>query len=47
MVFVIIADAYSSFGDNQAEYVRQNDIHPTVKGQELLADLAEEALGSK
>lgn len=44
---IVLADAYTAFGDNQIEYVRQNDIHPTVRGQEVLANLAEEALGLK
>ncbi|WP_241536065.1 GDSL-type esterase/lipase family protein [Indiicoccus explosivorum] len=42
---VYIADAYSEFGNNQAEYVIMGDIHPTEEGQEVLAELALEALG--
>lgn len=41
---VYVADAYSAFGDNQAEYVITGDIHPTVAGQEVLAELTLEAL---
>lgn len=40
-----LADAYSAFGENQATYVRQGDIHPTIDGQEVLAKIGEEALG--
>lgn len=42
---IVVANAYLAFGDNQAVYVREGDIHPTTQGQEILADLAEEALG--
>lgn len=43
---VVIADAFTAFSNNQALYVRQNDVHPTLEGQKVLADLAEEALGT-
>jgi lysophospholipase L1-like esterase len=42
---VALADAYSAFGENQALYVRQGDIHPTELGQALLAKIGEKALG--
>lgn len=42
---VKLADAYVAFGNNQAVYVRVGDIHPTIKGQEVLAKLGEDALG--
>ncbi|WP_179135769.1 GDSL-type esterase/lipase family protein [Planomicrobium okeanokoites] len=41
---VYVADAYAAFGDNQAEYVIQNDIHPTAAGQQVLADIGIVAL---
>lgn len=40
---VELADAYSAFGDNQAEYVIPQDIHPTAAGQEALAEIGLEA----
>jgi lysophospholipase L1-like esterase len=40
-----LADAYGAFGQNQAEYVRPNDIHPTIAGQKVLAKVGLEALG--
>ena len=40
---VELADAYSAFGDNQAKYVLPQDIHPTVAGQEVLAEIGLEA----
>lgn len=42
---VYVADAYSAFGNNQATYVIQGDIHPTNAGQEVLADIGLDALG--
>lgn len=36
---VEIADAYSAFGDHQAEYVIPQDVHPTAAGQEVLAEI--------
>ncbi|WP_416144635.1 SGNH/GDSL hydrolase family protein [Planococcus koreensis] len=42
---VYVADAYSAFGNNQAAYVIQGDIHPTNAGQEMLADIGLDALG--
>ena len=41
---VEVADAYSAFGDSQAEYVLPQDIHPTVAGQEVLAEIGLESL---
>ena len=41
---VKIADAYTAYGSNQAEYVRINDIHPTIAGQQKLAEIGLEAL---
>lgn len=40
---VSVADAYDAFGQNQAIYVRANDIHPTVEGQEQLAAIGYKA----
>lgn len=42
---IALADAYSAFGDHQAEYVRLGDIHPTEQGQIVLAQIGEKALG--
>lgn len=42
-----LADAYTAFGENQLLYVRQNDIHPTIEGQQLLAEIGEAVLGLK
>lgn len=42
---VYLADAYSAYGDNQAAYVIQGDIHPTIAGQKVLADIGIAALG--
>lgn len=36
---ITTADAYDSFGQNQAIYVRANDIHPTVIGQDRLGEI--------
>ncbi|PWV98664.1 lysophospholipase L1-like esterase [Paenibacillus cellulosilyticus] len=44
---LVLADAYTAFGENQLLYVRQNDIHPTIEGQQLLAEIGEAALGLK
>ena len=41
---VELADAYSAFGDNQAEYVIPQDVHPTAAGQEVLAEIGLAAL---
>ncbi|WP_078552406.1 GDSL-type esterase/lipase family protein [Bacillus alkalicellulosilyticus] len=41
---IVLADAYSAFGQNQAEYVIVGDIHPTVAGQKKLADIGVVAL---
>lgn len=40
---VELADAYHAFGNNQAEYVLPQDIHPTAAGQEVLAEIGLEA----
>ncbi len=42
-----IADAFSAFGEKQATYVRHGDIHPTVEGQIVLANIGKNALGIK
>lgn len=42
---VYLADAYTAFGNNQAEYVLPADIHPTKAGQAKLAEIGLEALG--
>jgi lysophospholipase L1-like esterase len=44
---LVLADAFTAFGENQQLYVRLNDIHPTIEGQQLLADIGEAALGLK
>ncbi|WP_127534609.1 SGNH/GDSL hydrolase family protein [Paenibacillus kobensis] len=41
---VTLADAYSAFGENQKLLVRQNDIHPTILGQAVLASIGFSAL---
>ena len=43
---VALADAYGTFGEDQAIYVRLGDIHPTVLGQDALAQIGEKALGN-
>ena len=40
-----LADAYTAFGEDQLTYVRQGDIHPTIAGQKVLAEIGEESLG--
>lgn len=42
---VVMADANKAFGEQQAIYVRQGDIHPTVEGQRVLAKIGLDALG--
>ncbi len=42
-----IADAFNAFDKNQAVYVRKGDIHPTIKGQEVLALIGKNELGLK
>ncbi|GAE34475.1 SGNH/GDSL hydrolase family protein [Halalkalibacter akibai] len=37
---ILLADAYHAFGDNQQLYVIAGDIHPTVAGQQKLAEIA-------
>lgn len=41
---ISLADADQAFGDDQAEYVILQDIHPTVAGQSALAEIGLEAL---
>jgi lysophospholipase L1-like esterase len=36
---ITTADAYDAFGQNQAIFVRANDIHPTVFGQDILGEI--------
>ncbi len=40
-----IAYANAAYGSNQAEFVRLNDIHPTIAGQQKLAEIGLQALG--
>lgn len=42
---VLLADAYSAFGKNQADYVIPGDVHPTIDGQIKLAEIGLEAMG--
>lgn len=42
---IYVADAYTAFGNNQATYVIQGDIHPTNAGQAVLAHIGLDALG--
>lgn len=42
---VSVADAYSAFGNDQATYVIQGDIHPTNAGQAVLSKIGLKALG--
>jgi lysophospholipase L1-like esterase len=42
---VLLADAFTAFGIDQATYVIRDDIHPTKAGQEVLAQIGLEALG--
>lgn len=41
---VVIADAYTAFEIAPNAYIRENDIHPTEAGQEVLANLAKQLL---
>ena len=41
---IVLADAFTAFGENQAKYVFPNDIHPTIEGQKVLAEIGFEAL---
>ncbi|WP_059170628.1 SGNH/GDSL hydrolase family protein [Bacillus sp. FJAT-27445] len=41
---ILIADSFEAFNGKQAEYILPGDIHPTIKGQEVLAKLAEEQI---
>lgn len=36
---ILVADAYDAFNGNEAEFIRPNDVHPTVEGQEKLAEI--------
>jgi lysophospholipase L1-like esterase len=42
----LVADAYSAFTNHELEYIRvqQQDIHPTIEGQIVLAGLAEKVI---
>ncbi|SDP28189.1 Lysophospholipase L1 [Paenibacillus sp. yr247] len=40
-----LANAYLAFKDKQNLYVRPNDVHPTIEGQKILAEIGIEALG--
>lgn len=44
---VVLADAYTAFGSNQAKYVIVGDIHPTVAGHVKLAKIGLQALELK
>jgi lysophospholipase L1-like esterase len=39
---LLVADAYSAFSGHEIDYVRvlENDVHPTIEGQKVLADIA-------
>ncbi|WP_053366688.1 SGNH/GDSL hydrolase family protein [Bacillus sp. FJAT-27245] len=41
---ILIVDAFTAFDGKQADYILPGDIHPTVKGQEVLAKLAEDQI---
>ncbi|KYP79606.1 GDSL-type esterase/lipase family protein [Ferroacidibacillus organovorans] len=41
---VPVANAFGAFAGNEATYIRPNDVHPTVLGQQVLASLGEQAL---
>ncbi len=41
---IVLADAFTAFGENQADYVLPNDIHPTIAGQKVLAEIGLDAL---
>ncbi|UTR12343.1 GDSL-type esterase/lipase family protein [Evansella sp. LMS18] len=43
---VAVVDAFTAFGNNQAEYVIAGDIHPTLAGQRVLAEAGLQALSS-
>ncbi|KAA0548531.1 hypothetical protein FZW96_08145 [Bacillus sp. BGMRC 2118] len=40
----ILVDAYTAFNGKQASYILPNDIHPTVEGQQVLANIASDAI---
>ncbi|WP_099159129.1 GDSL-type esterase/lipase family protein [Virgibacillus ndiopensis] len=42
---VVIADAFTAFGEDQATYVIPGDIHPTINGQIKLAEIGLDAFG--
>ncbi|MDP4163062.1 MAG: SGNH/GDSL hydrolase family protein [Bacillota bacterium] len=44
---IVLGDAYTAFGENQAKYVLANDIHPTLAGHTKLAEVGLLALGLK
>ncbi|WP_286138307.1 GDSL-type esterase/lipase family protein [Bacillus sp. AFS055030] len=44
---VKIADAFSAFDEKQETYIIQGDIHPTIDGQTVLADIGKKKLGIK
>jgi lysophospholipase L1-like esterase len=41
---VVVVDAFTAFGNNQAEYVIAGDIHPTLAGQRVLAEAGLQAI---
>ncbi|MFC3885951.1 SGNH/GDSL hydrolase family protein [Bacillus songklensis] len=41
---IVLADAFTAYGEKQAEYVLPNDIHPTIEGQKVLAEIGLKAL---
>lgn len=41
---VLLADAFTAFGENQAKYVLTNDIHPTLAGHKKIAEAGLKAL---
>ncbi|RNF38851.1 SGNH/GDSL hydrolase family protein [Planococcus salinus] len=43
---VYLADAYSAYRDKQEDYIIAGDIHPTEKGQAVLAEIGLEAIES-
>ena len=43
---VYLADAYSAYRDKQEDYIIGGDIHPTEKGQAVLAEIGLEAIES-
>ncbi|NRD77354.1 SGNH/GDSL hydrolase family protein [Bacillus sp. BRMEA1] len=39
-----VADAYTAFNGHQTEYILPNDVHPNIKGHQILAGLANDIL---